>query len=111
METVDKTKYLGAILDSHLTYSNHGNYIRGKAMGRIKMSGRTRNVVSTEISLQLYKTFVSPIFDYAAPAYDCLLQRVSYSVQKVHNCTLRIILRADRRSHMKDMHVQMHVDK
>ena len=43
-------------------------------------------------------------FDYAAPAYDCLSQKELYMLQKVQNCALRIILKCDRRTHIRDMH-------
>ena len=104
VELVQNMKYVGVILDSKLTFRDHVQYVRGKSISRLKMLGKTRPLVSSETSLQLYKTLITPLFDYAAPAYDCLTQKDSYTLQKVQNCALRIILKCDRRSHIKDMH-------
>ncbi len=95
------------MLDPKLTFSTHVEYIKRKAISRLKMLGKTRAIVGADTSLQLYKSLITPLFDYAAPAYDCLSQKDSYTLQTVQNCALRIILKQDRRSHIVDMHREL----
>ena len=52
----------------------------------------------------LYKSLMSPIFDYADVVYDCLSARESRALQKLQNSALRIVLKKDRRSHVADLH-------
>ena len=40
VEVVDKTKYLGVMLDSELKFSEHVNYLKQKLIGRTKMLGK-----------------------------------------------------------------------
>ncbi len=56
---------------------------RGKSISHLKMLGNTRGVVSADTSLRLYETLITPLFDYVAPAYDCLSKKDSYTLQKV----------------------------
>ena len=51
-----------------------------------------------------------PIFDYGDIIFDCLLQRDSARLQRLQNSALRIILRADRRTSVKQMHTELSVD-
>ena len=83
------------------TFSGHVEYLTGKAIGRIKVLGRSRKFVDEKTSLTLYKTLMAPIFDYANVVYDCLSARDSHALQ---SSVLRIVLRRDRRSHVADLH-------
>ena len=72
---VDTTKYLGVMLDGKLTFKEHVKYVKRKATSRLKMLGKTRAFVGAKTSFQLYKTIMKPLFNYAGPAYDCLVKR------------------------------------
>ncbi len=74
-----------------------------------RMLGFTRKLVGQETSLNLYKTLVSPLFDYAAPVYDCLTKQDSYKLQKIQNCALRIITKSDCRRHTVDLHSELNM--
>ena len=100
-------RYLGVILDERLTSKDHVQYIRGKAISRLKILGKTRGLVSSGTSLQLYKTLITRIFHYAAHAYDGFSRKESYALQKVQNCALGIIFECDHRMHVRDMHLDI----
>ncbi len=74
------------------------------------MLGNTRPYVNENTSLQLYKTLIMPLFDYVSPAYNCLSQKDSYTLQKIQNCALRIVSKRYSRSHVAEMHrdLKMH---
>ncbi len=104
IQSVEEFKYLGVVLESKISFTNHVEYLIGKGIGHLKMLGRTCKFVDEETSLQLYKTLMSPIFDYADVVYDCLNVRDSHALQKLQNSALRIVLKRDRRSHVADSH-------
>ena len=51
IELVDQYKYLGVILDSKLTFSNHVTYTRQKAISRVKMLGKVRPMIDEQTAL------------------------------------------------------------
>ena len=104
IENVTEYKYLGVMLDRRLTFSNHVTYMSGKAIGRLKMLGRTRKYLDENTSLTLYKSLMAPIFDYADVVYDCLSARDSRALQKLQNSALHIVLKRGRRSYVADLH-------
>ena len=58
------TKYLGIIIDEKLSLEKHVEYIQRKVIPRLKLLGSLRNIVSKNTGLTIYKTMVSPLFDY-----------------------------------------------
>ncbi len=107
IETVTTYKYLGIILDNYLRFDQHVKYVRSKCMGRIKMLGKLRRIVGQEVSLQLYKSLITPILDYGDTVYDCLSAKDSHRLQMIQNCALRIVLQKDRKTHVADMHREL----
>ena len=107
IESVQKFKYLGVILDPTLSFTEHVEYIRNKVIPRLKMLEKTRCMVDKDTSLKLYKSLITPLFDYCSVVYDCLSARDTDRLQKIQNCALRIILKMDRRTHIKDMHEEV----
>ena len=85
----EKFKYLGVILDPTLTFTSHVDYLISKSIGRLKMLGKTRPVVSMDTSLMLYKTLCVSIFDYCDIVYDTLSQKNITRLQKLQNSALR----------------------
>ena len=61
-------------------------------------------MIDETTGLPLYKTIISPLFDYADVVFDCLSAQDSDRLQRMQNWALRIILRADPRTHAVDMH-------
>ena len=104
IDAVSESKYVGIILDRKLTFSAHVEYLKGKAIGRLKMFGRTCKYVSEQNSLLMYKTLMSPIFDYTDVVYDSLCARDSHALQKLQNSALHIVLKTDWHSHVADLH-------
>ena len=104
IECVPKFKYLGIMLDSHLSFHEHVMYIQSKTLGKIKVLGRARGFLSQELCLSLYRTLVLPLFDFNDYVYDCLTVADSYTLQKLQNTALRSILRVDSRTSIADIH-------
>jgi len=67
-----KTKYLGVILDSRLTWAPHYQYIKDKfrkATFALKYLMTRRSPINMENKLLLYKIALRPIITYAAPIW------------------------------------------
>ncbi len=80
IESCNKVKYLGFILDPQLTIKPHVDYIRGKTVGKIKLLSRISNVIKPTTALFLYKSLIRPVFDY------CHFQ----DIRRTHNRTTRL---------------------
>ena len=111
VEQVQKFKYLGMILDPLLNFKEHVSYMRSKIVPRLKMMDKLKHVLSRNVKLTLYKTLISPMFDYGDIIYAGLNQLESQSLQKLQNSGLRRILNCDPRTHIKDMHATLKLDE
>ena len=104
IELVKKNKYLGVILDSTLTFTEHVKYLKGKIVGRIRMLGKLRPLVGQEMSLSLYHSLILPVLDYADVVYDCLTAKNCHELQKLQNGALRIVQYADKHTRTRKLH-------
>ena len=104
IEQVSVFKYLGILLDSTLSFSEHIDYVCKKVNMRLSVLGRTRKYLSVKTSLMLYKSLVMPYFDYCDTLWDCCSCQLKQKLQILQNRALRIINKADRRTHISDLH-------
>ena len=72
VETVTTFKYLGILLDNHLSFCEHVAYLRRKIYAKVKVLGHVRQYISQIRALQLYKSLILPEFDYADQIYDAM---------------------------------------
>lgn len=103
---IDETnviKYLGVLIDKNLTFNDNIDYLVKKISKKIAFLSRSKNKMDIETRLLFYKTIISPHFDYCSTvlllANDSQIDRL----QKLQNWALRIILNADRRTHIHAM--------
>ena len=68
------------------------------------MLGKLRRIVGQEVSLNLYKTLITPLLDYGDIVYDCLSAKDCFELWKIQNCAQHIILQKDACTHVADMH-------
>ena len=73
-EGVESYKYLGVMMDPHLTFERHVAFVKDKTFGKLKMLGKIRKVMDQETCTNLYKSLVLPLFDYCNVVYDRLRQ-------------------------------------
>ena len=74
IEHIKEFKYLGVMVDDKLTFKNHVDYVKKKAIPRLRMLHKYKYVLNVHLKLMLYKTLIVPLFDYADIIYDCLSQ-------------------------------------
>src|ERR1700733_12494449 len=77
---VESTKFLGVIVDQHLTWKNHINSIASKISKNIGILACTAFLLPTTIRLNLYYSMVHPYLTYCnliwALTYDCRLLKL-----------------------------------
>lgn len=130
LENVSVYKYLGVILDEHLTYIDHIKYLIGIISGKNYILKKIRPYLTIEIALLLVKTCILPFYDIGDVFYhsgqksylqklQVLLNnslRVVYlkqkgetgSVKTMHNDANLLLLEARRRLHLLKIAFKMH---
>ena len=84
-------KYLGVQLDSRLEFEYHKQTLSRSINQKIFFLGKIRRYITTYAALQIYKTTILPIFDYADIIYDQDRIGASNMWQKLQNKALRLI--------------------
>ncbi len=107
IERVPVFKYLGMMLDSELNFEAHISYIYRKACGKLTLLRKTRVCMNKQIACQLYKSLILPQLEYGDVVYMTASKTSLNDLQKVQNICCRIILLANRRTHIADMHKQL----
>ncbi len=107
IERVSAMKYLGVILDEHLTFDEHVNYIIAKASKKLGILHRAREFLNLNTKILLYKSLVLPHMDYCDLIYMCTTEHNLQRLQYIQNCACRIILRADNYTSVKEMRQEL----
>ena len=64
IDFVQHYKYLGVILDPHLTFNKHLNDFIKITANKINLLSKVRQYISESASVTIYKTMLLPYFDY-----------------------------------------------
>ncbi len=69
--------------------------------------GRVRKYIDQDTAFTLYRSLLLPVLDYCSIVYMTASKNSLQKVQKIQNSACRIILFADRRTHVKEMHEEL----
>lgn len=94
LATVSSFKYLGVIITPDLSWNQHIDYVKNKAMRKLGYLRRTIGKSPPEIKLLAYKTYIRPLLEYAATVWDpytltniAKLENIQRkSVRFIYNC-------------------------
>ena len=90
-----EAKSQGAIIDEHLSWSNHIGDLSKKISSAIGALKRIRPYRSKRTALQIYQALIAPHFDYCSSVWgDCNLT-LSDKLQKLQNRAARAITRSN----------------
>ncbi len=109
IERVDEMKYLGVILDEHLTFDQHINYIIHKSSKKLGVLRRAREYLNKTTKILLYKSLILPHLDYCDLIYMCTKEENLAKLQQIQNCACRIILKADNLTSTKVLHQNLNL--
>ena len=95
LETVDTFQYLGLLISSDLSWTNHIENICSKARKLLGLLYRRYYRFSDQNTLlQLYTSLVRPHFEYAAPVWDPHLQRNIQLLERTQKFACRMCTKA-----------------
>ena len=91
LELVDAAKYLGVHIDSKLSFNTHVDAVTKKANSTRAFLSRNLSHCSRKIKETSYKTFVRPIAEYAASAWDPHTQRNVKKIEQIQRSSARFV--------------------
>ncbi len=97
-------KYLGVILDEHLTFDEHIQYIIFKSSKKLGILRRSKEYLNSSTRKLLYQSLILPHMDYCDTVYMCTTERNLQKLQIVQNSAFRIILEADIDTPIAELH-------
>jgi hypothetical protein len=102
LEIVTKTKFLGLILDDHLSWKEHSLYLAQKMAKSIGILSIARQVLSRTTLIQLYYSFIFPYLSYCNLAWGGAADTNLWVVYRIQKMAIRMILNIKKGSSTKD---------
>lgn len=102
IEWKDELKYLGVILDKKLTLKAHINNTMHKVVNKMRQLAPyigPNSPISVSLKLHLFRTYIRPIFTYAAPITFGAAKTNLQVLNRKYNGCLRSILNVHWESH------------
>lgn len=103
IEQVQECKYLGVVVDEHLTFSKHAEYITKKIAKKVYLLGRMSNYLSEWSKLTIYKAIILPHFNYCSSILFLLNNAETNTLQKKQNQAMRYMLGCNRYTAVSSM--------
>ena len=91
LDLVDAAKYLGVYIDSKISFNTHVDAVAKKANSTRAFLSRNLSHCSRNIKETSYKTFVRPIAEYAASAWDPHTQRNIKKIEQIQRSSARFV--------------------
>ena len=107
IERVSSIKYLGVILDEHLTFEEHISHVHNKASKKLGILYKSKDYLDRPTKILLYKSLILPHIDYCDLVYMHTTEKNFKKLQLIQNCACRILLGADKDTSVKQMHQQL----
>ena len=99
IEQIKDIKFLGVILDNHLSWDKHVIFIKNKISKSIGIINKTRKILNKDTLVTLYYSFVYPYLNYAIELWGGTKQFNLNSLHKMQKKIVRLICMAPYRSH------------
>ena len=96
---VDKTKFLGVIIDETLNFEDHLKYIRGKISRSLGILYKGKKYFDKTTLMTLYNVFVYPYFTYCIEIWGNTYQSYLDPLFKLQKRAIRIISFSERMAH------------
>ena len=96
---VDKTKFLGVVIDPHLNFYHHIRYLKGKISRGLGILYRGRKFFNEKTMLTLYNVFIYPYFMYCNEVWGNTYPTYLDPLIKIQKRAIRVVASAKRLSH------------
>ena len=105
IERVKVYKYLGVILDEHLSWANHIDHTAKKISKKLGFLRRSAKPCLPQPTFKLLSSaMVLPLFDYCDVVWSSCSNSLFDRLSKLHNRLARMILSAHPGTHISDLH-------
>ena len=104
LEQVEEIKYLGLVIDSHLTWKSHIYSLCKKISPKLVALARLSHILNKDTLLKIYNGTIQPILDYCCTVWGHCNTGFIHKLQTYQNRAARIILRNyDWTTHSRDL--------
>ena len=111
IDMVEKTKFLGVIIDQYLSFQCHINYIKGKIARGIGILYKAKNYFNDNTRLTLYNAFIYPYFTYCLAIWGNTYNSYLEPLIKLQKRAIRMIVGANRLAHTAPLFHELKVLK
>ena len=109
IDMVNKTKFLGVIIDKNITFSDHIQYIKGKIARGIGILCKVKRFVSKKTLITLYYSFIYPYFNYCVNVWGNTYQYILLPLFKLQKRAVRLITGAKRFDESKPLFAELRI--
>ncbi len=110
LNQVSSIKYLGLIIDRHLTFESHVTKMSGKISARTGILWRICSFIPRQLALDLYKSLIFPHFTYCSFILDGISESLKIKLQCCQNAALRAVMNVDMSYSTNRMLAELKVD-
>ena len=103
IDMVEKTKFLGVMIDSYLNFNSHIMYIKGKIARGVGILNKCKKYLNESTLVTLYYSFVYPYFNYCNCIWGNTYQTYLDPLVKLQKRAIRIISLAKGRAHTEPL--------
>ena len=108
LEQTNEVKYLGVVLDHKLTWKSHIQYLKGKlASGCWALYQLRKVITNTKTLKQIYYGLIFSHIQYCISSWASAAPTNLTALDSLHNRSLRIILKQNRRSHLNPLYFEL----
>ena len=110
LEIMNEFKYLGVILDKHLSWTPQIENVKAKILRNFYVLRRTRPFIDKSIAITLYNTMIQSYFDYCNIIWSNPHSVQVTKLQTLQNRALRIVLNVDYRHNRRNLFENLKID-
>ena len=106
---VESTKFLGVIIDSKLSWSEHIHHIKNKISKSIGILYKVRKTFQVSTLITLYYCFIYPYFQYCVEVWGKACNIYLSSLINIQKRAIRIIYSAPYKAHTAPLFLKMNI--
>lgn len=96
IEKTNSIKYLGVIVDQHIRWDEHINYVINRTRKLIHKFYTLRDILSRKVIMLVYNSLIESVFRYCITAWGGVFNNIIHKLQTTQNTILKIILKKTR---------------
>lgn len=107
IKQVDKQKLLGVVIDQHLTWTAHIDYLCANISSKVSLLRQLSSYVPLEVQKLFYQGYIVPLIDYGSNTWGTTSKQNIERLAKLQKRAARIILNADFNTPSAEMFTEL----